>query len=325
MCTRVYTLIAVLLAAPTVGVAAVGDVSFSVTDKTLNRASGSLETNLDIVLGVEGGGSVSATAWGVVITVTPLPGAIGSLTFNPDAIVNNAPNLDPAGTNPYLDFDRDSGGMSFGEASGGGLTLDAFGFYQPPQIGPPPPLDTNGNLIVPDGSGLASLPLVASSDALGDFLLTIDPDPVVTGVVFATGLPFPDDVAAHPVGVHTGAVVTVINLPGDANGDGSVDLLDLDILGLNFGLSTGAAYEQGDFNLDGAVDLLDLDILGLNFGQSVAAVAAPEPTGAVLLLCGLAFVSRGRAAAVRRCTIGKSEGRASNLPLLAEGVNTTAS
>ena len=92
MCTRVYTLIAVLLAAPTLGVAAVGDVSFSVTDKTLNRASGSLETNLDIVLGVEGGGSVSATAWGVVVTVTPLPGAIASGGIAANAISPFASN-----------------------------------------------------------------------------------------------------------------------------------------------------------------------------------------------------------------------------------------
>lgn len=56
-------------------------------------------------------------------------------------------------------------------------------------------------------------------------------------------------------------------LLGDANGDGSVDLLDLDILGSNFGL-TPATLAQGDFNGDGTVDLLDLDILGSNFGAN---------------------------------------------------------
>ncbi|MEO0529425.1 MAG: dockerin type I domain-containing protein [Planctomycetota bacterium] len=65
-------------------------------------------------------------------------------------------------------------------------------------------------------------------------------------------------------------------LPGDANGDGNVDLLDLDILGQNFGLMP-ATLAQGDFNGDGKVDLLDLDILGQNFGMS-AAVAVPEPS-----------------------------------------------
>lgn len=57
------------------------------------------------------------------------------------------------------------------------------------------------------------------------------------------------------------------NQEGDANGDRNVDLLDLDILGTNFG-ATDATYAQGDFNGDGTVDLLDLDILGQWFGNT---------------------------------------------------------
>ncbi|MEO0531515.1 MAG: dockerin type I domain-containing protein, partial [Planctomycetota bacterium] len=81
--------------------------------------------------------------------------------------------------------------------------------------------------------------------------------------------------------------------PGDANGDGTVDLLDLDILGSNFGTTEGAGFADGDFNGDGAVDLLDLDILGGNFGQSASAVAVPEPSAMVLVtLAGLAIWRR---------------------------------
>ena len=74
--------------------------------------------------------------------------------------------------------------------------------------------------------------------------------------------------------------------------DGVVDLLDLDILGSNFG-ATGASWTQGDFNGDGVVDLLDLDILGGNFG-AMASTAVPEPAAVVLLLCALAGTTRRR-------------------------------
>lgn len=69
-------------------------------------------------------------------------------------------------------------------------------------------------------------------------------------------------------------------LLGDANGDGSVDLLDLDILGASFGQSP-ATLEQGDFNGDNVVDLLDLDILGQNFVATASAV--PEPSTVCLV------------------------------------------
>ncbi|MEO0530470.1 MAG: hypothetical protein AAF266_07795 [Planctomycetota bacterium] len=83
------------------------------------------------------------------------------------------------------------------------------------------------------------------------------------------------------------------SLPGDANGDGSVDLLDLDILGSNFG-TTPATFASGDFNGDNVVDLLDLDILGSNFGTSNAASAIPEASSGLLSILTLAFAVRRR-------------------------------
>ena len=53
--------------------------------------------------------------------------------------------------------------------------------------------------------------------------------------------------------------------PGDANGDGKVDLEDFVILRNNFGNSGN--FDDGDFNGDGTVDLEDFVILRNNFGS----------------------------------------------------------
>ena len=88
-------------------------------------------------------------------------------------------------------------------------------------------------------------------------------------------------------------------LPGDANGDGVVDLTDFGILKANFG--AGTARAQGDFNADGAVDLTDFGVLKDNFGKSGAdsalqpTVQASEPsTGLLSLLAGATVTAVAR-------------------------------
>jgi hypothetical protein len=56
-------------------------------------------------------------------------------------------------------------------------------------------------------------------------------------------------------------------LPGDANRDGVVDLVDGGRVGANWH-HTGATWEQGDFNGDEYVDLLDASILGAHWGMA---------------------------------------------------------
>ena len=87
--------------------------------------------------------------------------------------------------------------------------------------------------------------------------------------------------------------VTSSLIPGDANGDGFVDLIDLNILGGNFGTMGGAQFSDGDFNSDGNVDLIDLNILGGNWTGSPPAIAVPEPStlSALVLLSSLAMLS----------------------------------
>jgi hypothetical protein len=59
-------------------------------------------------------------------------------------------------------------------------------------------------------------------------------------------------------------------VPGDVNGDGSVDVVDLLLLVRAFGTFPGDAGYIGacDFNMDGAVDVADLLNLVYNFGYS---------------------------------------------------------
>ena len=58
-------------------------------------------------------------------------------------------------------------------------------------------------------------------------------------------------------------------LPGDANRDGVVDVLDgaqVQAAG-KFGTGLPATWEEGDFNGDGKVTLADITLLNNNFGK----------------------------------------------------------
>ncbi|WP_428389951.1 hypothetical protein [Mucisphaera sp.] len=84
-----------------------------------------------------------------------------------------------------------------------------------------------------------------------------------------------------------GAILGTV--PGDANLDLNVDLIDLSALASNFNAVAG--WSQGNFNVDTVVDLIDLSLLATNFGTTGV---VPEPAGAALVGLGLAGLFRRR-------------------------------
>ena len=88
-------------------------------------------------------------------------------------------------------------------------------------------------------------------------------------------------------------------IPGDANGDGKVDINDLTIVLAHYD-QTGQTWANGEFTGDGTVDINDLTIVLAHYDQTPSSSAAgnpsavPEPAGLVLLVCGgLAALAAG--------------------------------
>jgi hypothetical protein len=81
-------------------------------------------------------------------------------------------------------------------------------------------------------------------------------------------------------------------LPGDAVGDGKVDINDLTIVLAHYNQS-GVNWNEGDFTGDGKVDINDLTIVLAHYNQSVSSAgpagvgAVPEPGALALLALGL--------------------------------------
>lgn len=102
------------------------------------------------------------------------------------------------------------------------------------------------------------------------------------------------------VGVLTNVAASVANLPnapslpGDTNGDGVVNLTDLNNVKNNFGSPSPPAV--GDTDGDGDIDLTDLNAVKNNFGATApaSAVSVPEPASAIVALIGLAGLAARR-------------------------------
>ena len=82
------------------------------------------------------------------------------------------------------------------------------------------------------------------------------------------------------------------SLPGDADGNGTVDVADLGVVSTNFNQSPRGP-RQGDFNGDAAVNITDLGVLATHFNQTLPAA---DPAGPASLLAAAFGPSRQRRA-----------------------------
>jgi hypothetical protein len=96
---------------------------------------------------------------------------------------------------------------------------------------------------------------------------------------------------------------------GDTNLDGQVGIQDLGAFATNYGMTSGARWQDGDFGYDGAVDVSDLGYIATNFGSALTSIGAsgvasptaaaasasvPEPIGALPLIVLMAINRRRR-------------------------------
>src|SRR2546427_12683964 len=61
-----------------------------------------------------------------------------------------------------------------------------------------------------------------------------------------------------------------VHIPGDINGDGIVNIIDLSIVGSHFGSIRGGSnyLPAADLNNDGVINIVDLSIVGSTFGRT---------------------------------------------------------
>ncbi len=78
-------------------------------------------------------------------------------------------------------------------------------------------------------------------------------------------------------------------LPGDLNGNGEIDMDDLDIAGMALGSRPDCLRwnPQADLNLDGRVDMRDLRIIGRNIGNTLAYPIASFTVSADTVMVGV--------------------------------------
>ncbi len=89
-----------------------------------------------------------------------------------------------------------------------------------------------------------------------------------------------------------------IALPGDADGNGTVEFSDFLSLSRNFGREP-ADWGEGDFDRDGSVGFSDFLRLSRNFGRTTKAFSVPEPSQSAWLLVVL-WLRHGRRGRWRR-------------------------
>jgi hypothetical protein len=158
----------------------------------------------------------------------------------------------------------------------------------------PPPMNVPGvyllSCVVPWGAPAdTTFQMVVGRDPLvGETVRRLDPATQTYSTTTFEGSSWNHGVPGINSGGGESAFFTLMPLSGDANGDGHVDINDLNVVLTNYDQTAGMNWSTGDFNSDGKVDINDLNRVLTNYdhslGASTAGVAAvPEPSTIVLL------------------------------------------
>ena len=122
-------------------------------------------------------------------------------------------------------------------------------------------LARSGTTIPPTPEGTwAVITFTVNSDALDG-----------THTIGITAAELADETFADIPGIKTnnGTVTIVTGYPRwDINNDGTVNYIDLAILGAHYGETTETPYPRYDINEDGTVNYIDLAILGAHYGEN---------------------------------------------------------
>lgn len=296
---------------------------FTYTNAALNATTGVVvgqgpgdNAHLTVIDGTLAGASatVAADAGSTGVLVVENGGVldVGTLTLGPG---DSTATVDTGGEVKLMTLDANRGDFDVlgGAALVGTGTVGAAGTYTQTTDGtlavtldntpltPDSPVEVSGDAFLDGGLDLTQQN-VAIGDSFDVFIASGAGG--ITGAFDNAQITGTEIDATHALAVlyvDTGdadALVDVVRvfatLNGDTNGDGTVSLIDLDALGVNFGSNGG--WAEGDFNYDGAITLLDLDAIGVTFGTSITAPASPtvpEPASlALLAIGGLALVRR---------------------------------
>ncbi|MEM7809767.1 MAG: hypothetical protein AAF561_16780, partial [Planctomycetota bacterium] len=200
----------------------------------------------------------------------------------------------PGNSPGVVEFEGD---VTFAEANDLEIELEGLSFGEFDRLEILGDLALGGTLTITDGDGF--VPSIGDVFEIFSFNSISGAFSSVVNATSDSSLMFDLDVGLDSL------VLRVLGdlFPGDANGDGTVDLADFGILRANFGSTTGT-FATGDFNGDMNVDLADFGILRANFGNSsnasafalmdAWAVTVPEPALVAPALVGLLALRRRR-------------------------------